>query len=293
MRRLDVALVFLLLVGVAFSTIGDLRSPQPRRPPPQRPPAATLPSEPPPADRPGTLSPPSDRDVGFEIESTPKESDVSGTAFAIGAGVWMTAEHVTESCGSLFLEADGRLMPVFDLVEHPSADVAVFRTRRSGPHLPLSDRLDAGQTGFHHGFPSGAPGDVLSTLVGRARIRVSGATNRVEPAVAWAERRRFPPQLERLGGISGGPALDLEGRVVGVTVGSSPRRGTVITAAPVSLREVIRQAGVNLGPDETGRRAAPSASRLTAFGDDLRRDFSVAKVICLLRPPARRPLSRR
>jgi len=291
MRRLDVALVLLLLVGIAFATIGDLRTPQTRRP--QPPPVVALPSEPPPTERPGTLPPPSNRDVGFEIEATPKDSDVSGTAFAIGAGVWMTAEHVTESCGSLFVEVDGRLMPVFDLVEHPGADVAVFRTRRSGPHLTLSNRLDTGQTGFHHGFPSGAPGDVLSTLLGRARIRVSGAINRIEPAVAWSERRRFPPQLERLGGISGGPALDLEGRVVGVTVGSSARRGTVITAAPVSLREVIQQAGVNLGSEDTGRRSLPSPSRVTSYGDDLRRDFSIAKVICLLQPPARRPLSRR
>lgn len=294
MRRLDVLLVLVLLVGVAVSAINDGLSPQQRRPEPTVAPSpAPSASVPPPAERRGTLPPPSSRDAGFEVESTRKSTDVSGTAFAIGSGIWMTAEHVTRSCGALFVESGAQLLPVHRLVEHPSADVAVFQTDHAGPPLALTDRLDIGQAGFHHGFPSGRPGDVTTTLVGRAQIRVRGAINRIEPAVAWAERQRFPSRLEELGGISGGPALDAEGRVVGVTVGGSERRGTVLTAAPATMREVIAQAAVVLEPGATGPRARPDPNSVTAYGDALRRDLTVAKVICLLRPPSRRPLSRR
>lgn len=293
MRRLDVFAVLLLLVGLAFSVMNDVELPQQRRPQPDYPATRPSPSDPPSAPRPGALPPPSANDVGFEIEATPKSTDVSGTAFAIGNGVWMTAEHVTRSCGKLFVESGSSVMPVLRLVEHPSADVAVLQTQRAGPPLMLTDRLDIGQAGFHHGFPSGRPGDVTSSLMGRAQIRVRGAVNRIEPAVAWAERQRFPSTLAELGGISGGPALDAEGRVVGVTVGGSERRGTVLTAAPASLRDVIAQAAVVLGPAETRSRVRLDPARVTAHGDALRGDLTVAKVICLLRPPSRRPLSRR
>ena len=282
MRRLDIIAVLVLLVGFAASAVGSL-APQERRPPPKAPVLEA---------RAGTLSPPAQGDPTFEIEISPKVTDVSGTAFAIAPGVWMSADHVTESCSRLFVEVDGRFMQASDLVEHPAADVAIFRTSRSGPPLALTAALDTGQTGFHHGFPSGEPGDILSSLIGRARVRVSGATQRVEPAVIWAESRRFPPKLAQLGGISGGPALDLEGRVVGVTIGGSERRGTVITAAPRSMREIVDRANAELAPAR-GPNFLPSPSRVVDYGDALRRSLTVAKVVCLARPPQRRPLSHR
>jgi len=281
MRRLDIVVVVVFLTVLAISTISAGIGPNERRPDPDRPVVET--------ER-GTLEPPTALDPTVEIEMSPKVTDVSGTAFAIAAGVWMSADHVTDSCRRLFVEADGRFMPGFDLVAHPNADVAIFRTKRSGPPLLLTNVLDVGQTGFHHGFPSGEPGDVLSSLIGRARVRVSGAIQRIEPAVVWSESRRFPVQLTQLGGISGGPALDLDGRVVGVTVGSSQRRGTVITAAPVSMREVVAHANANLAP-APGPNFLPSPSKVVAYGNALRRSLTVAKVICLAKRPTRRPLA--
>ncbi len=283
MLRLDVIVVVVFLAGLAASILGPDVVPRERRPDP-----APRIAE----SRAGTLRAPTPLDPTFEIELSPKVTDVSGTAFAIAPGVWMSADHVTASCRRLFVEVDGRFMPGFDLVEHPSADVAIFRTSRSGPPLMLTRTLDPGQIGFHHGFPSGAPGDVTSTLIGRARIRVSGAIQRIEPAVVWAEARRYPADLAQLGGISGGPALDLEGRVVGVTIGGSERRGTVLTAAPVSMREVVARADAELAPGP-GPNFRPSPSQVVAYGDALRRRLTVAKVVCLAKPPQRRPLSTR
>ncbi len=283
MRRLDVIAVLVLLVGIAASAIGSGLTPKERRPTPD------FQNQ---GERASTLAPSSDEDPSIEMRREIKASDVSGTAFAIAPGVWMSAEHVTESCSQLLVEVEGRFMRGGNLVEHPTADVSIFRTSGSGPALPLSATLDPGQTGFHHGYPSGKPGDVLSSLIGRARVRVSGAVQRIAPVVVWSESQRFPRDIAELGGISGGPTLDAEGRVVGVTIGGSKRRGTVITAAPVSMREVVAQADARPLPAR-GPNLRPSPNRVVEYGNTLRRDLSVAKVVCLTKPRSRRPLSRR
>ena len=84
----------------------------------------------------------------------------------------------------------------------------------------------------------------------------------------------------------------VEGRVVGVTIGGSERRGTVLTAAPVSIREVVARADAELAPGP-GPNFRPSPSQVVAYGDALRRRLTVAKVVCLAKPPQRRPLSTR
>lgn len=285
MRRIDIVVVVLLLAGIAVSTLQDFGDPRPRRPDPTRPSTA------PEANR---LPPLTQDDPVFQIQAEPKTTDVSGSAVAISDGVWLTADHVTDSCRSVFLAAETGYLRATEVTAHGRADVAVVQTGRSGPALALSNRLVPGQRGYHYGFPSGEPGEVLTTLIGRASIRVSGARNRREPAVAWAENRRHPPSLDSLGGISGGPVLDRDGAVVGITVGGSARRGTVLTAPPISLQEVLARADVTIGKTDSGDRfGEPASQPLTAYGNALRDAFTVAKVICLAAPRKRRPLAPR
>lgn len=284
MRRVDIIVVVLLLSGIALGALQDFREPQSRRPDPgpriERP-------------QPNRLPPASQDDPVFDIETVPKVSDVSGSAVAVGDGVWLTADHVTDSCRSVFLIAGSSYIRATGVTAHGAADVAVLRTERSGPALGLSNRLARGQPGYHYGYPSGEPGEVLTTLMGRANIRVFGARNRREPAIVWAEDRRHPPGLQNLGGISGGPVLAPDGAVVGVTVGGSVRRGTVLTAPPRSLREALARADVALDETPADRFGDPTSQALTAYGDALRGAFTVAKVVCIAAPPKRRPLAPR
>lgn len=279
MRRVDILVVVLLLAGIAVSALQDFGEPQVRRP---------SPSLAPEADK----LPPPDQDAPvFQIEAKPRTSDATGSAVSIAEGVWLTAEHVTDACRSVFLISDSGSLRATGITPHGRADVAVIKTSRSGPTLGLSNRLERGQVGFHYGFPAGEPGEVLSRLIGRASIRVFGARNREEATIVWAEDRRHPAHLDSLGGISGGPVLDQEGRVVGITVGGSVRRGTVLTAPPASLQEALSRAGVPGASRAVSGVGKPAVGRLTAYGDALRSDFTVAQVICLAAPRKRRPLS--
>ena len=120
---------------------------------------------------------------------------------------------------------------------------------------------------------------MVRRLLGRRRMRVSGRYRTNEPVVAWAERRRRPAGLRNLGGLSGGPALDGAGRVVGVLVAESRRRGRLYTAAPASINQLVTGAG---GGERSGRTFAITPATLRARAEMLRRAPSVAKVICLV-----------
>ena len=166
-------------------------------------------------------------------------------------------------------------------LQQDAADIALLVTGpiRSGLLL-ASRRLHIGQHGFHIGYPQGRQGEVWSTLLGRRRMRVRGRYRTNEPVVAWVERGRRPARLSSLGGLSGGPSFDGSGRVVGVLVAASQRRGRVYSAAPVSLRGALSD---NILNDRSGRAVAISTSSLRARADTLRNAARIAKVICLVR----------
>ena len=282
MRGLDRLAFIALLIAIASVAFRDFSEPGERRPAPQQQ-----------SVRPGTLAAPSSVDPTIVIETTPKQRNSTGTAFAVDrGGVWLTARHVTESCKRILIQTGPRRgLEATNVVEHPRADVAVVVTRRGAPPLPLSQQLDPGQEGFHFGFPRGNPGEAHSQLLGRARLKTVGARRHVEPIVAWAELRRNPSRLDALSGMSGGPVLNAGGDVVGVTIATSRRRGRVFTAAPISILETLRAANVGRESGGSGRLSTAdlNGDDFPRHGDALRDALTVAKVICLVRTPKRRP----
>ena len=210
----------------------------------------------------------------------------SGTAFAIGdTGHWLTAHHVVGGCSKVGLQTSRRrATQVASVTSHPVADVAVLTLRRDVPGLlmepgPVLDDQEA----FHNGYPRGEPGDVYTRLLGRLRARSRRGT---EPGLAWAEVKSHGTGGEALGGLSGSPVLNPEGRIIGVTIAASQRRGRVVTAAPVSLHETLLAAGLNENSLYSGSPASAVDAVLTPRnfarqGDRLRSDLTVAKVICI------------
>ena len=268
--------------------VDDTVDPQVRRPDP-------LPfgeAHTPPTESGRELPPISPRDPSFTIEAGTPTSSV-GTAFAIRPdGVWMTARHVVDGCTRIWIVTGPRRgTEVRRAVIHPNADVAVVWAGRQPPAIAMSEvALTIGQSGFEFGFPEGRPGQVHGKLIGRRKMRVGGRYHTSEPVLAWSEQRRIPDTNE-LGGISGGPTLDRNGRVVGVAVASTNRRGRVYTAAPVSIAEVIRMAGIRpSGRPSAGVPAASLNERdFQVHGDALRRQLSVAQVACVVKERRRRP----
>jgi serine protease Do len=237
-----------------------------------------------------TLSGASSRDPLFTIETGTK-SNSTGTAFAIREdGIWLTARHVVDGCDKVGLViAKGRAVEIARVLSHPRADMAVLWSRRGAQSLSISAApLRVKQRGFHFGFPQSEPGQVSSSLLGRLNMRTTGRYRHTEPVVAWAESRRVPA-TDTLGGLSGGPALNEAGEVVGVTVASSRRRGRVMTTAPISLDSMLSIAGIQpAGIPSAGLNAAPRSSNFVDYGTALRRQFTVAQVICRVDEQRRR-----
>ena len=161
----------------------------------------------------------------------------------------------------------------------------MLQTSGGAPAVPFTRQtLRRGQTGYHFGYPKGEAAAIQSTLIGRRRMRSVGRYNVVEPVVAWADRVRVPDSYGGLGGISGGPAMDGRGEIIGVTVAGSKRRGRIFTTALSSIAAALERAGA---PAERGggqprrdrrpqlrrgrRRAAQAADRGAGLLRGLRR----------------------
>ena len=238
------------------------------------------------------LGPASPRDPTVRIDIKPRTGSTSGTAFSIDRrGLWMTARHVVDGCPKIYvLTAPRTGLLVRRVYVHPTADIALINTSRGAPSLSFAAAtLRLGMTGFHFGCPKGRPGAVRSLLIGRRVMRVRGRYRTAEPVVAWAERVRVPNTSGGLGGISGGPALDRSGRVIGVTVAGTVRRGRVYTTAPASIARAIRRARMRLPSRGSSTTARVPENGFPAYGSNLRHRLTVAKVICLVPRNRRRP----
>ena len=271
--------VIALVCLVALAALGKLQyggsgAPDQRRPAPIaiRPPAATAP-------------PVSPHDPVISINLEDKQSPSVGTAFSVASsGVWITARHVADGCDKIALRRTQRsVMRVRRVLHSPHADISVLWTGRGAPPLPVIRRPPGqGQDGYSFGFPKGDPGDVHARVIGRRTMRISGRYRTREPVIAWTQIRRVPDRGTDLSGISGGPWLDRNGRVIGVHVAGAPRRGRSYSTAPESLLAIMRQAGIAAGgPADRNSRPITNAD-FPRVGDMLRNQLTVAKVYCLV-----------
>jgi serine protease Do len=223
---------------------------------------------------------PFDAAVTVNAPETPFQP-TSGTAFSIaGEGRWVTARHVVEGCRKPALVIGGGRAIAADVRLAARADVALLITDGGPPALPVAvdAPLHKNQRAFHPGFPQGSAGEVTSRLLGRETLQISGRGARSEPVLAWAEVGRTRGLTGTLSGLSGAPALDRHGRVIGVTLAESPRRGRIYTTAPESFGPAIR------GEQRADEGALGEPVTIDNYGrvsDTLRRDLRVAQVVCL------------
>ncbi len=206
----------------------------------------------------------------------------AGTAFSISAGgMWMTARHVVEGCAHTAIVVGPGQGVAAEVRIDPHGETAVLITQGGAPALPIAprDSLRHGMTAFHAGFPQGHPGQVSSRLLRRETLVLRGRRTRHESVLAWSESDDEGPIPPSLAGLSGAPALDSQGRVIGVTIAQSRRHGQIYTTTPTALRMAIIRAHIE---PATGARAAPmspgSYSRISAV---LRGNLRIVPVVCL------------
>lgn len=217
----------------------------------------------------------------FDVKIDMKNFSSTGTAFSVGDGIWVTARHVTTGCDIIILNTEiGKGLPVSQLTQERNADISIFRTKLAAPALPVSaDGLRIGQMGWSFGYPRGKPGDVFGKIIGRAKMRAYGRYSTIEPVIAFTQIRRIPDAGTDLGGISGGPWVDREGRVIGVHVAGAPRRGRSFSTDPSTLLAALSKAGISSSSRKFKQLTDQNFSHA---GNFLRKQLTIAKVMCLV-----------
>ena len=244
---------------------------------------ADAPAAPPPAPDAGLLDAPAAL-RGSAVRRLPERARERawGTAFSVSdAGVWLTARHVVEGCRRAAVLVSPSRGVEAKVSADRSSDLAVLTTEGGAPPLPLALDLPLqdGQRAYHPGFPQGQPGEAASRLLGHYVLRRPGRGQPPQPVLAWAEVGRTDGLKGGLAGLSGAPVLDGAGRVIGVTLAESPRRGRLYSAPQSVIRTALKRAGQSPGGFAEGRPIGPGNYGRAA--DALRRDLSVAPVACL------------
>jgi S1-C subfamily serine protease len=228
------------------------------------------------------LAPASSFDPSVVVDVPGQASPGAGTAFSVAdTGVWITARHVVDGCRTAaIVVGEGRGVAAKVQID-PRGEAALLITDGGAPALPLglTEPLRRGDRAFHPGFPQGRPGEATSRLLGRENLVVHGRGARTEPVLVWAETGRTDGLNGTLGGLSGSPALDRAGRVVGVTVAESPRRGRIYTTAPETVQRALQLSGRH--PSAFAAGEPVTVDNYGRVADGLRRDLRVAQVICM------------
>ena len=244
---------------------------------------APAPPPPVPGEEGVPLGPSSPFDPSVVVEVPGQQRPASGTAFSVAdSGVWLTARHVVDGCSQTALVvAEGRGVAAQVQID-PSGEAAVLTTEGGAPALPLMTSnapLKRGDLGYHPGFPQGRPGEAVSRLLGRENLVVRGRGARTEPVLVWAEVGRTDSLKGTLAGLSGAPALDSAGRVIGVTVAEAPRRGRIYTTSPETMTQALTTSRRRAATFATGEPI--NVENYGRVADGLRRDLRVAQVVCL------------
>jgi S1-C subfamily serine protease len=228
------------------------------------------------------LAPASPFDPSVTVDVPERTGPATGTAFSVASsGVWITARHVIDGCRqAAVVVGDGVGVAALASID-PQGEAALLRTQGGAPGLPLDlgSPLREGELAFHPGFPQGQPGETASRLLGRENLVVHGRGARTEPVLVWAEVGRTDGLKGSLGGLSGAPALDAQGRVLGVTLAEAPRRGRIYTTVPETIAHLIAESPTLLSAGPPGAPITPDNYGKVA--DGLRRDLRVAQVVCL------------
>jgi len=207
---------------------------------------------------------------------------MTGTAFSISkAGEWIVSSDSIKGCTHPFLNIGGNLGVPFKVRDLKAVDNYVIGvTEGAGRPLPLvaPAAVKPGMRGFMPGFPNGEVGEATARLIGRTIIERSKRGGHNEEVLAWASAGRTDGLKGDLNQLIGGPAIDDNSHVVGITLKESPRRGRIYTSVPETLIAIGNPPDRK---DDFDSEATVTKRNYGIVSDSLRREYRVAQVGCI------------
>ncbi len=206
-----------------------------------------------------------------KLPSAPRSPEVNlGSGVVIdGSGIILTDHHVVAGGGTITVRLhDGREFDAVDIKSDPKTDVAVIRIEGAGSLEPAvlgdSDALQTGDWVLAIGAPFGLEETVTAGIVS-AKNRGLGLTARED--FLQTDAAMNP-------GNSGGPLIDVEGRVVGLNTAISTRSGGyqgVGFAVPIKLARWVSEQLIQHG----AVRRAYLGVGIQSISSDLAEQFKI------------------
>ncbi|MGZ3298100.1 MAG: peptidase [Asticcacaulis sp.] len=207
---------------------------------------------------------------------------MTGTAFSIAkSGQWIMGADSIKGCPHPFLNIGGNLGVPFKVARISGVDNYVIGTTEgAGKPLPLADpkTIEPGQRGFMIGYPASQPGEATARLIGRTVIERHKRFQHNEQVMAWAQAGRTEHIRGNLNQLLGGPVVNSQAQVVGITLRESPRRGRIYSSTPETLARLASTAPRT--PDFENSNTL-TKTNYGIVADTLRREYRVAEVGCI------------
>lgn len=171
------------------------------------------------------------------------ESPSTGSGFVVdAAGEILTNHHVIDGADAIFVRFSGEKLEYrADLVgTDPNTDLALLRIEPGGRQLPVlefgdSDQVKVGSWAIAIGNPFGNLESTLTVGVvsakGRGDLQIGGLTPRYQDFIQTDASINF--------GNSGGPLVDVQGRLIGVNTAINQRGQGIGFAVPSNLVATI------------------------------------------------------
>lgn len=214
-----------------------------------------------------------------KIVKIPADNGRFATAFSIGeAGLWLTAQSAVRDCGRIAVVVAAGRGAEAKAAPAPGGQLALLSTDGGEPALPLAPAARRGEDNFIAGFPQGSAGEAAVRLLGATYLGDHRRGDLAEPDLAWVEIGRTDGLKGRLDGMEGAPVLDGVGRVEGVLLSQSVRRGRLYAAPVSAVRQAMALAKVSPLTQPDGEPV--TTDNYGRAADALRRDLRVVQIWC-------------